>query len=132
MTYMELFYKATRLIDNGEITLGEYEEMTKPLDREIEQEPYDDCCNGNQIEKAKLCQKSYIAGMEHKQEPKWDRLYSWLNDMRLGIAPDETVTDVDERNERTAQVDLLDEIMEWIEKAVWKKKSEDEDEQGTN
>jgi hypothetical protein len=39
MTYRELFYKATRLIDKGDITLGEYEEMTKPLDREIEQEP---------------------------------------------------------------------------------------------
>ena len=48
------------------------------------------------------------------QETKWDRLYSWLNDMRLGIAPDETVTDIDERNVRTAQVDLLDEIMEWM------------------
>lgn len=53
---------------------------------------------------------------ELEQEPKWDRLYSWLNDMRLGIAPDETVTDIDERNVRTAQVDLLDDIMEWIEK----------------
>lgn len=49
-----------------------------------------------------------------EQEPKWDRLYSWLNDMRLGIAPDETVTDIDERNVRQAQVDLLDEIMEWM------------------
>lgn len=39
MTYRELFYKATRLIDKGDITLGEYEEMTKPLDREINQEP---------------------------------------------------------------------------------------------
>lgn len=48
------------------------------------------------------------------QEPKWDRLYSWLNDMRFGIAPDETVHDDDERSERQAQVDLLDEIMEWM------------------
>ena len=48
------------------------------------------------------------------QEPKWNRLYSWLNDMRYGIAPDETVTDIDERNVRTAQVDMLDEIMEWM------------------
>lgn len=38
MTYRELLYKATRLIDKGEITLGEYEEMTKPLDRDVEQE----------------------------------------------------------------------------------------------
>ena len=48
------------------------------------------------------------------QEPKWDRLYSWLNDMRLGIAPDETVTDIDERNARIAQTDILDEIMEYL------------------
>lgn len=34
----------------------------------LAQKPCDDCCNGNQIEKAKLCQKSYLAGMEHKQE----------------------------------------------------------------
>lgn len=40
----------------------------------LEQEPCDDCCNGNQTEKAKLCQKSYIAGMEHKQEPLTDVL----------------------------------------------------------
>ena len=39
MTYRELYYKATRLLDNSKITLGEYEEMTKPLDREVEQEP---------------------------------------------------------------------------------------------
>jgi hypothetical protein len=39
MTYRDLLYKATRLCDKGEITLGEYEEMTKPLDREVEQEP---------------------------------------------------------------------------------------------
>ena len=39
MTYRELLYKATRLINNNKITIGEYEEMTKPLDREVEQEP---------------------------------------------------------------------------------------------
>ena len=39
MTYRELFYKATRLINHHQITLGEYEEMTKPLDKEVEQEP---------------------------------------------------------------------------------------------
>lgn len=37
MTYRDLFYKATRLINKGKITLGEYDEMTKPLDREVEQ-----------------------------------------------------------------------------------------------
>ena len=55
---------------------------------------------------------------EQQQKPgKWDRLYSWLNDMRLGIAPDETVTDIDERHCRESQTDLLDEIMEWMIKA---------------
>ncbi len=50
------------------------DKMLEALDMAIkvlEQEPCEDCCNGNQIEKAKLCQKSYLAGMEHKQEPKW-------------------------------------------------------------
>ena len=49
-------------------------EFTKIALEALEQEPCDDCCNGNQIEKAKLCQKSYIAGMEHKQELKTDVL----------------------------------------------------------
>lgn len=44
-------------------------------------------------------------------EELWGRLYNWLNDMRFSIAPDETVTDADERNDRSIQVNLLDEIM---------------------
>lgn len=55
------------------------------------------------------------------------RLYSWLNDMRLGIAPDETTPD-DERRERQAQVDVIDDIMEWIEKAMDKQAGENEKE----
>ena len=39
MAYKELFYKATRLIEHHQITIGEYDEMTKPLDREVEQGP---------------------------------------------------------------------------------------------
>ena len=35
MTYQDLYEKAIRLLDNGEITTGEYEEMIKPLKREI-------------------------------------------------------------------------------------------------
>jgi hypothetical protein len=37
MTYRELLYKAQRLIGNNEITLGEYDEMTKPLNEEVRQ-----------------------------------------------------------------------------------------------
>jgi hypothetical protein len=48
-----------------------------------------------------------------EQESKWDRLYSWLNDMWFSIAPDET-TPYDERNERLAQVYVIDDIMEWM------------------
>lgn len=39
MTYGELSYKATKLYTKGKITMCEYLEMTKPLNREIEQEP---------------------------------------------------------------------------------------------
>lgn len=35
MTYRQLLYKAQRLLNHNEITLGEYEKMTKPLDEEI-------------------------------------------------------------------------------------------------
>lgn len=45
----------------------------------------------------------------------WDRLYNWLNDMRLGIAPDEFVTDDNERQDRLLQIDLIDELMEWMD-----------------
>ena len=38
MTYRDLMYKATRMINNNEITLGEYENLTRPLDREIDEE----------------------------------------------------------------------------------------------
>ena len=43
------------------------------------------------------------------------RLYNWLNDMRFAIAPDETVTDPKDRSDRLIQIDLIDEIMTWIE-----------------
>lgn len=55
MTYRELDYKATRLLDNAEITLGEYEKMTKPLDREIEQEPRWIPCSEKLPEKSIKC-----------------------------------------------------------------------------
>ena len=35
MTYRQLLYKAQRLINHNEITLGEYDEMTKPLEEEV-------------------------------------------------------------------------------------------------
>ena len=35
MTYRELLYKAQRLVNQDKITLGEYDEMTKPLDEEV-------------------------------------------------------------------------------------------------
>ena len=56
-------------VDNGSNGqrdfLINYIEQLQPVNQ---QEPCSNCCNGNQIEKAKLCQKSYLAGMEHKQE----------------------------------------------------------------
>lgn len=35
MTYLELYNKAERLLDDNKITLGEYEKMIEPLEREI-------------------------------------------------------------------------------------------------
>ncbi len=63
--------------------------------------------------KGKLKEALDMAIKALEQESKWDRLYSWLNDMRFSIVPDETTPD-DERNERLAQVDVIDDIMEWM------------------
>ena len=67
-------------------------------------------------DRCRECGAKYGKLLEQKSG-NWDRLYSWLNDMRLGIAPDETVYDIDERHCREAQTDILDEIMEWMIKA---------------
>lgn len=50
------------------------DEFWQALDMLLEQEPCEDCCNGDQEEKAKLCQKSYLAGMEHRQAPCEDAI----------------------------------------------------------
>ena len=36
MTYKELYERACRMLDNNEITIGEWEQMIAPLDNEIE------------------------------------------------------------------------------------------------
>lgn len=53
--------------------------------------------------------------MEDKYKKIFDRLYTWLNDMRFSIAPDESVTDEDERHDRLLQIDLIDELVEWMD-----------------
>lgn len=60
--------------------------------------------------------QGYDMGLKDNTNYKliFNRLYNWLNDMRLAIAPDETVTDEDERHDRLLQIDLIDELMEWM------------------
>ena len=65
------------------------------------------------------CEMTKKAKMEEDKpimhyEELWNRLFNWLNDMRLAIAPDETVTDIDKRKYRCAQIDLIDEVMDWM------------------
>lgn len=36
MTYLDLIRDADRKLDNGDITLGEYEQMIAPLNREVQ------------------------------------------------------------------------------------------------
>jgi len=43
---------------------------------------------------------------------KWEKLFNWVNDTAFAIAPDETVTDYDERSNRLAQYDVLQEVLE--------------------
>jgi hypothetical protein len=46
----------------------------------------------------------------------WNKLGMWLADTRLAIAPDETLDDVDEKLVRVAQVDMIDTVLEWMDK----------------
>lgn len=46
----------------------------------------------------------------------WHKLGMWLADTRLAIAPDETLDDVDEKLVRVAQVDMIDTVLEWMDK----------------
>lgn len=43
---------------------------------------------------------------------KWNKLFNYINDLRLTIAPDERVEDEEERLQRQAQVDVLDCVIE--------------------
>lgn len=56
-------------------------------------------------------------------ESKWYKIYSWLNDMYLGISPDESTPD-DERERRISQTDIIVNIMGWIEANVFESKSD--------
>ena len=46
----------------------------------------------------------------------WSKLGMWLADTRLAIAPDEFLNDVDEELARVAQVDMIDTVLEWMDK----------------
>lgn len=46
----------------------------------------------------------------------WHKLGMWLADTRLAIAPDETLDDVDEKLVGVAQVDMIDTVLEWMDK----------------
>jgi hypothetical protein len=46
----------------------------------------------------------------------WRKLGMWLADTRLAIAPDEFLNDVDEELVRVAQVDMIDTVLEWMDK----------------
>lgn len=54
--------------------------------------------------------REWLATMQ--SDDKWQRLWMWLNDTRLAIAPDETVTDPTGRLIWRAQTELIDGIFE--------------------
>lgn len=53
MTYLDLIRDADRKLDKGHITLGEYEQMIEPMNREIHPE----------IIRCKDCKYRYLDGM---------------------------------------------------------------------
>lgn len=50
MTYYELFIDAVHKLNFNQITIGEYEEMIKPLKREIEQQPCEDAVSRDALD----------------------------------------------------------------------------------
>jgi hypothetical protein len=94
MTYYELIKDAEHKLNSNKITLGEYEEMIKPLKREIEQQPCGDCVK----------RKDVKSGM-----------------IKYGfLAPDMTVTEFVEQLPPvtpTSDASVLDEIIAKIEQA---------------
>lgn len=74
-----------------------------------------------QAEKCEECAREHEQLAEWLKELKayketWHKLGMWLADTRLAIAPDETLDDVDEKLVRVAQVDMIDTVLEWMDK----------------
>ena len=74
-----------------------------------------------QAEKCEACAEEHQQLAEWLKELKayketWNKLGMWLADTRLAIAPDEFLNDVDEELVRVAQVDMIDTVLEWMDK----------------
>lgn len=74
-----------------------------------------------QAEKCEACAEEHRQLAEWLKELKayketWNKLGMWLADTRLAIAPDEFLNDVDEELVRVAQVDMIDTVLEWMDK----------------
>ena len=74
-----------------------------------------------QAEKCEACAEEHRQLAEWLKELKayreiWNKLGMWLADTRSAIAPDETLDDVDEKHNRVAQVDMIDTVLEWMDK----------------
>ena len=74
-----------------------------------------------QAEKCEACAEEHLQLAEWLKELKayketWRKLGMWLADTRLAIAPDEFLDDVDEKLVRVAQVDMIDTVLEWMDK----------------
>lgn len=72
-------------------------------------------------DEAKKCASEHRQLAEWLKELKayketWSKLGMWLADTRLAIAPDEFLNDVDEELVRVAQVDMIDTVLEWMDK----------------
>lgn len=88
-------------------------------------EKQDKLCEISVTERAK--EQNSKCAEEHRQlaewlkelkayKETWRKLGMWLADTRLAIAPDEFLNDVDEELVRVAQVDMIDTVLEWMDK----------------
>lgn len=92
-------------------TIEEYHTARDMAIKALQEQNCDQCEVGNPC---LYCEYEFKAQADGEYISK-GKMLMFLNDMRFGIAPDETVADDDERREREAQVDVLDKIRAEIE-----------------
>ena len=130
MTYKKLYEDALFKLEHNKITLGEFEEMIKPLDREIEQEPqtFKWCTDCKEYDQEKHCCHRWskvIRGTVEEMKQEYierevlDKIKGQMKDYLRGVEITlEVLVENDPlRPKMEGAKDTLEECLELIDKA---------------